>query len=100
HMRFSRDWSSDVCSSDLHPSHFPASDLVDGRHHLVGELGVKRVQPFADLGVDSGADLDVGFYGPYPLIERLAAFARGDVLFFEKIGRPSCRESSETMVHG
>src|SRR5690606_39397714 len=31
HTRFSRDWSSDVCSSDLTPTDYPISDSIKNR---------------------------------------------------------------------
>src|SRR5690606_39520395 len=69
HTRFSRDWSSDVCSSDL----------VVG-----GELGV-------DLDPGGALPLRLAHRGERILRRRLGSPAMADDLG-EKIGRASCRE--------
>src|SRR6266511_5795371 len=45
HTRFSRDWSSDVCSSDLDRDDVPRDVVLEARDHEVGgDLAVLRVQ--------------------------------------------------------
>src|SRR5690606_40470143 len=87
HTRFSRDWSSDVCSSDLIPSAIrkgeallfrPSSKLVQEAQIVIKEKA-DVVDPVAQHGdtFDSHA-------------ERKPAY------FLWKIGRASCRERVET----
>src|SRR5438105_10393890 len=79
HTRSTRDWSSDVCSSDL---------------VLVGEAGELRLDGFTYENLDDPGTAaqrvawlrrDPAAYLPQPF-EQLAAVYRG------KIGRASCRE--------
>src|SRR5207302_5185940 len=91
HTRFSRDWSSDVCSSDLDwgrplsmPTDFddftPAAMLrYTGRDPLVRN----------HLHLLQTTMADVGFYG-----------LRTEWWHFTKIGRASCRERVEISVVG
>src|SRR5690606_38672269 len=59
--RFSRDWSSDVCSSDLQVQmHFPArqGDAVDGGRQIGGQCGGFAVDlRLGNEGVVAGAHL-------------------------------------------
>src|SRR5690606_39494890 len=82
HTRFSRDWSSDVCSSDLHPM----SDTWRGEMLRSPEL----VEAFAGQLRRVLDDL-----------ERLVAHVRRDAepMWHEnKIGRASCRERRQSQV--
>src|SRR5690606_40653338 len=58
HTRFSRDWSSDVCSSDLRKAEVELFERLDGRQR--GKLRQGRALPL---------DLDVGFGREEPLEE-------------------------------
>src|SRR5690606_41015653 len=90
HTRFSRDWSSDVCSSDL-----LSRSLNSGAVWLLREIGVTAGVEMAErLGISTltpddrhlGLALGGLKYGTTPL-EMAAAY-----LPFAKIGRASCRE--------
>src|SRR5690606_41132425 len=61
HTRFSRDWSSDVCSSDLH---FASVGRGARLKHVTVTLSgdVVRVNPTAHLGAERG---EVELYGLY-----------------------------------
>src|SRR5690606_39803498 len=78
HTRFSRDWSSDVCSSDL-----PGGTCVVGRTDRSSEL-----LPF-DACRAPAREFGVAGEGPGELNSIRA-----------KIGRASCRERAETAVGG
>src|SRR5207302_4077601 len=88
HTRFSRDWSSDVCSSDLAPE----TDLVYGRGpigttvHFRELTGGSRVA----AGATSGGRIGLGWLVTRVLVgpaERLV-----DRVLEGEIGRASCRE--------
>src|SRR5690606_40993387 len=93
HTRFSRDWSSDVCSSDL---------LLhdDGALHasILGDLTDRCFQRLAD-DVDTRLDVAVvvgqlgNSLGGH---QQRRATARNDA--FLKIGRASCRERENIFV--
>src|SRR5690606_40802963 len=76
HTRFSRDWSSDVCSSDL-KEHKPSNSAIDAAN----EIGVKL------LNVEE-----------YRALQALEAFDKKTSSWIEtpkkirEIGRASCRE--------
>src|SRR5690606_40984280 len=93
HTRFSRDWSSDVCSSDLSvtrvpslPSHVLGVSLVLGR--LVPVVDLLQLIGIDDAAKTSGRRLVVLQHEKHELAV-IAEEARGVV----KIGRASCRES-------
>src|SRR2546422_7697064 len=75
HTRCSRDWSSDVCSSDLPPS---LLGLLEPRDHL-GRDVEGRV----------GGDDDAGRVG---VEDQLVVALGADALDHAEIGRASCRE--------
>src|SRR5690606_40340009 len=89
HTRFSRDWSSDVCSSDLTGHHARATDLLD---QLLTKLLLLLLEGVLELGEARLAEVEIG--GPAGLVER--ATRRGDGLLHvpgrREIGRASCRE--------
>src|SRR5690606_40731509 len=96
HTRFSRDWSSDVCSSDL--SHYMSGNDYSG---LSGNFSV------ATWGGDPeaiGKRVEVEYYMAFNLTE---AFGRGNeptkeeidkLLLDIEIGRASCRERVKTQM--
>src|SRR5207247_8370402 len=89
HTRSTRDWSSDVCSSDLVLGHGAEAFAAGGDFFFIemddGAIAVVEDQ----LGVGFGAgDADVGFAGFYFGGDGLKA--GGDYLVGE-IGRASCR---------
>src|SRR3712207_9441301 len=70
HTRYWRDWSSDVCSSDL-----PVEQL-EGRLHL----GVHHLQRgFASLPVEGGAEDGVALEAGVPEIGRASCRARVEI---------------------
>src|SRR5207245_7514302 len=77
HTRCYRDWSSDVCSSDL-LDRVPAAELISERHHLAVDLGAAAA--IADLSVDGVCEID----GRRALHQLLHCAL--------EIGRASCRE--------
>src|SRR5690606_40648238 len=86
HTRFSRDWSSDVCSSDLQP---PAAGYSQDRSrvHFAGQRGRRRYPG------DRGGDRAGAHAAPAG-----GGGGRGDrgaeaVPAVAEIGRASCRES-------
>src|SRR5690606_40620678 len=76
HTRFSRDWSSDVCSSDLAVERLER--LGDGRLLLGAQLVVLLDAREVDLEASRGEVEEV--------------LLRGLRSAFEEIGRASCRE--------
>src|SRR5690625_7906449 len=96
HTRWPRDWSSDVCSSDLQEVEAGAGDLRAAAH-------VDRAQALGDLqvvldGVLEGGDLADGLTDGEVLLEPLGS-ALGQVGDRE-IGRASCRERVERWEAG
>src|SRR2546422_3329253 len=75
HTRCSRDWSSDVCSSDL-----------DGKATLLGVVENMVGGPF----VGSAADELAAEFG-IPVLARVP-FHPGEDVWENEIGRASCRE--------
>src|SRR5690606_39320438 len=87
HTRFSRDWSSDVCSSDLAPCHLQhAQRVVEPPLMLLRANGSLRVVPLEDSAQCCGS---AGIYG---LVQPGVA-AR--VLSPKQIGRAAGRESEQ-----
>src|SRR5690606_39692160 len=93
HTRFSRDWSSDVCSSVLgiNEPHHPVSHHGDKPEHIerYAKLTTYQIAKFSEF------------------VGKLAATPDGDgtlldsaVLYWGKIGRASCRERSNAAVSG
>src|SRR5690606_39465263 len=81
HTRFSRDWSSDVCSSDL--------------------VGIKVLGETLTLVVQVAFDLELGFQAKLEgLVPQFTAklLTHGQVGEVGKIGRASCRERGEMWV--
>src|SRR5690606_40554637 len=91
HTRFSRDWSSDVCSSDL--------DVLAARPVLVGApavLPVAGLVPARVAVVDQRVDVAVGdgeHAAAAPAVAPVGTALRNELLAPERqIGRASCRE--------
>src|SRR5690606_39936898 len=84
HTRFSRDWSSDVCSSDLYPTRSHTGAAQGG---MAGAL--------ANVEEDNWEwhTFDTVKGGDY-LVDQDAA----EILAKEEIGRASCRERAENRV--
>src|SRR5690606_40925961 len=90
HTRFSRDWSSDVCSSDLRIVTMVAEFTANKRQRdLVEALAILRCRDVHVLFAGTGPE-------EYPV--EILAFKRGvfDRVHFlgvrDEIGRASCRE--------
>src|SRR5690606_39424127 len=97
HTRFSRDWSSDVCSSDLADS--PLVGMTFGEAEAIHDAPLllalqtgneSRLAPPGDARIWVGSVL--GAMGPR---QQIADFAQNQ--FLRKIGRASCRESVENV---
>src|SRR5690606_40554437 len=90
HTRFSRDWSSDVCSSDLHHRQLRRLALTDAP--LVG-AGMRSVGDAGGMERD-GARADAPPRGEVAVAveEELVAVDRGVRIGTGKIGRAACRE--------
>src|SRR5690606_39688566 len=99
HTRFSRDWSSDVCSSDLgsdlrlrHQNPFGVeasitnSDIVSDA--TVSVNAVSSAEIIATVDSSASASYEALFDG--------RSAATGAVI---EIGRASCREGAENRVH-
>src|SRR5690625_6828658 len=79
HTRWPRDWSSDVCSSDLF-----SMELCGGTHvERVGDIGLFKIT--SESGVSAGVRRIEAVAGK-PAIDWLQALE-------SKIGRASCRAS-------
>src|SRR5439155_16763009 len=98
HTRWPRDWSSDVCSSDLDVE-------LTGELGRVGVLGDRRVG--ADVGHEHGDDdplalPDVTAVSPQLLGQAARQEARERLALLlpvdDEIGRASCRERGEIAV--
>src|SRR5690606_41086987 len=95
--RFSRDWSSDVCSSDLQSSYSVRFDW--------GERGLEALGPLSDtivivdvLSFSTSVDIAVSRGArvlPYRLRDDSAAEYAVSKQALLEIGRASCRESVE-----
>src|SRR5207302_5114121 len=89
HTRFSRDWSSDVCSSDLHDyitKPFEIEDLVVAVEKALDERGLRR----------EVARLRKEVARPYRFENIIGKSpAMQDVFALIQIGRASCRERVE-----
>src|SRR5690606_40841467 len=93
HTRFSRDWSSDVCSSDLADRLEVGDDPVHGEHAVGGD------EPEAGVGRRLELPLEVGHVvvGVAEALRLAEADAVDDA---GEIGRASCRERVWIWVGG
>src|SRR5690606_40326654 len=89
HTRFSRDWSSDVCSSDLK---FTNDYITEQFNYFYYPL--TDTLEFNQLRNISRPGLVAGVFASYtePLSEKFSARFVQRVSYSQKIGRASCRE--------
>src|SRR5690606_40589098 len=86
HTRFSRDWSSDVCSSDL-----INEALTQASNNKVSSL--KDFLAAAEVKNDKGEVLQHGINSIEMLFPEAAHATNGnEPLIYKEIGRASCRE--------
>src|SRR5690606_40005072 len=78
HTRFSRDWSSDVCSSDL---------KLCAYRNVLGDADLERARPFHDLLLQANPEQLV-WGSDWPHLRVTPAPDAG------QIGRASCREGA------
>src|SRR5690606_40761438 len=88
HTRFSRDWSSDVCSSDLFE---PAFDVVNLDRRTIHALGSWETKVTVTTPEDVGK-LTIAILLDEPRITNEVVFVAGDTISYGQIGRASCRE--------
>src|SRR5690606_39632880 len=91
HTRFSRDWSSDVCSSDLPPAALKDSRRGSNlRHYMKTEAPDSKpeIRGFVFMGSGLGIVQGSAFAPAQPKNAARRASPR-------KIGRASCRERGE-----
>src|SRR5690606_40725235 len=90
HTRFSRDWSSDVCSSDLGDHNITNLNMLNDDDYVTAILAYMTDVDF------KGAYLDGNGIIPTPL------YVESDDPYDEpfEIGRASCRERVEIWVVG
>src|SRR5690606_40511746 len=97
HTRFSRDWSSDVCSSDLSSHQFTKNDIVV--LNLKGAI-LKRIG--GDLWVTNLSSSQITSTGEQqslmPKSTNIAALLANAKYWGPKIGRASCRERVKISV--
>src|SRR5690606_39476258 len=94
HTRFSRDWSSDVCSSDLgdsrHPGNLLSGDATRQQRDHIALLALAADPLFILLFSDRlKLDLQAQLVNPE---QQILQQRRGDLL--PEIGRASCRENA------
>src|SRR5690606_40900615 len=92
HTRFSRDWSSDVCSSDLHATECLQHDIVSGLFAPGAVASVPRYFTINQAGVDLAQALVVDTES----LRRTGAETLYDHI---EIGRASCRERENISIH-
>src|SRR5690606_40007519 len=99
HTRFSRDWSSDVCSSDLYAVHLPEEtegSIVGAQVHAVIE------DSSGDLWVGTTDALNVrrretSLFEAFGVNKKAVNTIRSLVI---EIGRATCRETEGGMMDG
>src|SRR5690606_39450646 len=98
HTSFSRDWSSDVCSSDLDVEHhFGAVSLPGaGRNAVRADLPLDAAPGFGPVALPPlfGEKLQCDRLRPLfvDVVSRKAPGLAGEDVVGEEIGRASCRE--------
>src|SRR5690606_40744813 len=99
HTRFSRDWSSDVCSSDLFSDGIAMQEQIQRIRADQGEmLRELRLAGLADAPDAFGRrQVEVASRLPAYWNQQVAQYADSD---HAEIGRASCREREELRVHG
>src|SRR5690606_39889525 len=97
HTRFSRDWSSDVCSSDL-PGREGQSVMRPWREAEADRVLTERTPGVVPVCRHGGTEMP-STGGGLPLWRHTRRAAnRADPGGLEKIGRASCREGGGTRV--
>src|SRR5690606_40560731 len=92
HTRFSRDWSSDVCSSDLHPRHACMQGVLpDWRARCFVRRAATQALEAVPLA------LTTAWFFPdrervLLIYQGVAPLAEDDGADVDQIGRASCRE--------
>src|SRR5690606_40721929 len=95
YMSFSRDWSSDVCSSDLHTGPPPAAQRVG---QVIGAVGIAGLQQgFEHLLAQHQLRRDAQG-GTFALTDRPQLLEPRGCLQRQQIGRASCRESLSSLM--
>src|SRR5690606_39415980 len=95
--RFSRDWSSDVCSSDLPVLRYPMGKLVVGGSLTYGKQQFTVAQTLPNNQPTDIPSVEYTMFTPtaflkYPLTSKINVNA--DASF--QIGRASCRDRTDT----
>src|SRR5690606_40427205 len=95
HTRFSRDWSSDVCSSDLLRR---AADR--GRLRILANDRARQAVALPSLGLTAANFWQPGTAGPLTATAPAGVLLRrrGRTATLCEIGRASCRERGEMCV--
>src|SRR5690606_41196926 len=88
HTRFSRDWSSDVCSSDLGPMTLPANKEV-----VLKNIKGNAMEIMAEIDVKDAPAFEINVLRS-PKKEEYTRI----VFYRDQIGRASCRERVESSV--
>src|SRR5690606_40821110 len=88
HTRFSRDWSSDVCSSDLSVLTDPTFGGVTASFAMLGD--VHLAEPKARIGFAGARVIQQTIRQELP-----EGFQTAEFLLKAEIGRASCRERVE-----
>src|SRR5690606_40659913 len=91
---FSRDWSSDVCSSDLEDIRCQAPHLIDECRRVQDkDPAVPEVRPSLEIALGRRGIrlLDKGIHGPRVASALAQSRARTDIAVACEIGRASCR---------
>src|SRR5690606_40376182 len=94
HTRFSRDWSSDVCSSDLNVA--IVAHVDHGKTTIVDAM-LQQTHAFSSHGEVEERVMDSGD------LERekgITILAKNTTVFYDEIGRASCRERGQRLVAG
>src|SRR5207247_3324326 len=90
HTRSTRDWSSDVCSSDLVPSHFEFSHGNLAKY-VVEVMDRAGVQAAHVVGAKTGGAIAMHLAADFPTRVR-------SLVVVGEIGRASCRERVEVVA--
>src|SRR5690606_39340316 len=94
HTRFSRDWSSDVCSSDLADELFAAASTWLGR--VRGGLAMATALAGAGFGAISGSSTAAAATLSATTVPAMLRRGYDPALAGGEIGSASCRERKES----
>src|SRR5690606_40232603 len=87
HTRFSRDWSSDVCSSDLSNSCGAEEGELESWSHTVSIGGQDQSEPRDRMSWQSAANAKCLSWASTPALD----LVQGEHDGYQQIGRASCR---------